>query len=123
VVALDPARWPAAVALAVPVTWLGAAGSVVNVVRDAPSRATGESVMLPPEFAGFSTAVRTLLPVLISMLATVPVVAMRVDPSIDTAVRALIGCALALTALGWWIRRRDQWRDQWTAAISGARPS
>jgi hypothetical protein len=123
VVAFDPARWPAALALAVPVTWLGAAGSVVNVVRDAPSRATGESVMLPPEFAGFSTAVRTLLPVLISMLATVPVVAMRADPSIDTGVRSLIGCALALTALGWWIRRRDQWRDQWTAAISGAKPS
>jgi hypothetical protein len=38
-------------------------------------------------------------------------------------VRSWVGTALALAALGWWIRRRDQWRDQWTNAMAGARPT
>lgn len=123
VVALfDADRLAAAVVLAAPMAWLGAAGAVVNIVRDAPSRATSDSVMMPPEFAGFGNAVRTLLPVLVSMLATVPVLVMRSDPSAGTTLRSLVGTALVLAALGWWVRRRDRWRAQMTEALAGVRP-
>jgi hypothetical protein len=122
VIALDPGRAPGALVLAAPVAWLGAAGAVVNIVRDSPTHASTESVMMPPEFAGFGTATRTLLPVLVSMIASVPVVVMRATPGPGAALRSLLAAALVLGAVAWWVRRRDRWRAQWTALLAGARP-
>lgn len=123
VIVVEPGRWPVALVLAVPVTWLGAAGAAVNVVRDATPRRRREGPALaPPEFAGFGTAVRTLFPVLVSMTAALPVLAVRSLPSADAVMRSLLGAALVLAAVGQWIRRRDRWRSRWDSLLAGARP-
>ncbi|MGH9271679.1 MAG: hypothetical protein ACRDZ2_10450, partial [Ilumatobacteraceae bacterium] len=124
-VALQPAAWAAALALAVSVTWLGIGGAVVSVVRDAPDPIAQPSAVMPPEMAGFASSVRLLLPVVVSALAAVPVIAVRADPTAGAVVRSVVGAAVALAALSWWVRRRDEWRQRWRAftAGNGRRPA
>lgn len=120
-VVVQPGAWAAALALGLPVTWLGVGGAVVSVVRDAPDPLAQPSAMMVPEMAGFASSVRLLVPVIVSVLATLPVLAVRTDPSAATVVRCLVGLALALAALLWWVRRRDDWRRRWRAFIGAGR--
>lgn len=118
---VEPAHAAAAVGLAIPVAWGGAIGPVVAAVLDAPTPIavadttlmgaprSGESTLVPPEFAGFSHAFSTFMPVVLSGLGVVPVLAMRVEPTATTAVRSAIGVALAIWLVTVWIRRRDGW--------------
>lgn len=111
----------AAIALAIPVTWAGAMGPVVATVLDAPAplaaadtTLTGaprnsESSLVPPEFAGISTAFRALLPVAISAVGVVPVFVMRYGPDAASAARSIVGVALFIAVVAWWIRRHDSW--------------
>ncbi len=119
-VALQPGAWAAALALAVPVTWLGVGGAVVSVVRDAPDPIAQPSAVMPPEMAGFTSSIRLLLPVVVSALAALPVLAMRAEPTAGAVLRSVIGAAVALAALLWWVRRRDEWLRRWRAFTSGA---
>ena len=48
-----------------------------------------ETSMVPPEFAGFSTVATTLLPVVISCVGILPVVVMRLDPTVATGPAAI----------------------------------
>ena len=77
--------------------------------------------MVPPEFAGFSTALRTLLPVAISAVATIPVFVARFDGTAADVGRSLLGLALftAITVL--WVRRRDPWGAKVRAFFEGGR--
>ena len=118
---LDPEHVVAAFAVAVPVLWGGALGPVVATVNDAPPSAAAatttlmgsardsEASLVPPEFAGFSTVATTLLPVVISCIGVVPVVLLRLDPTVATGVRAVIGVVLAIGLTVVWVRRRDTW--------------
>lgn len=107
----DPDRAVAAAALAVPITWAAAAGAVVSIVRDAPDplRVPASNAM-PPEFAGFASTIRLLWPLALSTLACAPVLAMRELPTAGTALRSAAALALFCAAVGWWVRRRDEWR-------------
>ena len=116
-----PALAVGALALALPTAAVGAVGPLVATVTDAARpaaiRATtltaaprGDSELLvPPEFAGFSTAIRTLLPVALSAAAAVPVLALRADPTAATASRVGVAAVLYVAAAIVWIRRRDAW--------------
>ncbi|MGK0276573.1 MAG: hypothetical protein ACI9N0_002967 [Ilumatobacter sp.] len=118
---LEPSQAVAAFAIALPATLAGAIGPVVAAVLDAPTpiavadtnimgtpRDTEQS-FVPPEFAGFSNAFSTFMPIVLTSLGLLPIVAMRADPSAGTAVRAAIGVALVLGMLVRWVQRRDQW--------------
>ena len=118
---LKPSHAAAAFAIALPATLAGAIGPVVGAVRDAPTpiavadtnimgtpRDTEQS-FVPPEFAGFSNAFSTFMPIILTSIGLLPIVAMRSDPSAGTAVRAAIGVALVLGVLVRWVERRDQW--------------
>lgn len=107
---LEPDAAAAAFCLAIPVAWVGACGAVVSTVRDMPDPVARNSPMVPPEFAGFSTAMRVLIPLAISTLAAVPVVALREDPTTETAGRSLVGLLLVAGACSWWVSRRDRYR-------------
>ncbi len=121
VTALEPAHAPAAFALAVPVVWTGAIGSVVTTIGDALRPASveetnvfgadrlAENPFAAPEFAGLSNVGRGLLPLILSAGATIPILAIDASPEPSTVVRILIGVALCLAVLVWWIRRRDRW--------------
>jgi hypothetical protein len=122
VAALEPGAAAAAFAVAVPVAWLGAAGGLVSVVRDAPDPAANESVLVPPEVAGMGNVLRALVPLVLSTAAALPVLALRESPGPGTVVRAVLGLLLALGLLAWWVLRRDEWRRRWRAFVAGARP-
>jgi hypothetical protein len=123
VAALEPGTTAAAFALAVPVTWVGAAGSVVNAVRDSSPTAATESVLVPPEFAGFGNAVKVLIPLVVSAVSAVAVLAVREQPGAGTVLRMVLLSVLVVAALGWWVRRRDDWRRSVQAFLAAGRPS
>jgi len=116
---VDPAAAAGLFAVAVPVAVAGAVGPVVATVTDAPAAMSSttlfgsprhaESTLMPPEFAGFGTIARTLLPMVLSAAGLVPVYAMRVRADPATAVRSWVGVALFVAGVLWWVRRRDAW--------------
>ena len=84
VAAAEPAAWAGALAVAIPIMWLGVGGAAVSILRDAPdplSPPVASSAAVPPEFAGFTSTFRAVWPIAISALATVPVLAMREQPT------------------------------------------
>ena len=107
---------PAAI-LALPTILAGAGGGVVSIVRDAPDPAKGSSqqAFVPPEMAGISSAMRIGLPVLISALAASTILLVRQaerlgNSPIGAALRGAVGACLLIFLIGYWVRRRDQWR-------------
>ena len=118
---IEPSHAGAAFAIALPTTLAGALGPAAGAVRDAPtpiavadtnimgSPRDSEQSFVPPEFAGFSNAFSTFMPVILTSLGILPIIAMRSDPSAGTAVRAAIGVALVLGLLVRWVQRRDHW--------------
>ena len=118
---MQPSHAPAAFALAIPLAWAGAIGAVVTTVRDAAQPASiaytsvlgadrgSESPFALPEFAGFSNVVSGAMPIVFSGVAAVPVYALSEQPSASTVLRSILGVALCLAMLCWWIVRRDRW--------------
>ena len=115
VAAIDPDQAAAAFALAVPVTWAGVAGAVVSVVRDAPDplAAPTASNIVPPEVAGFTSTIRLLWPLAISVVGVVPVALAVEFPSTESVVRGAVASLLLVLAVAFWVRRRDEWRRKW----------
>jgi len=117
--AIDPSLALGAFAVAVPMAWAGAMGAVVVTVLDAPTppRATtllgapadAESSFVPPEFAGFSTVLKAMLPVVISAVGTIPVFVARFSGDAASVGRSIVGLALFITVVVLWVRRRDPW--------------
>lgn len=120
----EPSAWRGALALALPVVWLGAGGAAISIVRDAPDplqpQGTSAAVM-PPEFAGFASTARLVWPVAVSAMATVPVLAVRDSPEPATIARSAAALVLVVVALLWWVRRRDEWRRRGRRFIDGGR--
>lgn len=116
---VEPGRAAVLFAVAIPVAAAGAAGPVVATVGDAPpaisstnlfgSPRSAEPTLMPPEFAGFGTVVRSLLPVVLSAAGLIPLFAVRAGDDVATVVRSWVGVVLFVAALLWWVRRRDAW--------------
>ncbi len=116
---VDPALAVGAFAIAIPMAWAGAMGPVVVTVLDAPTPISdttllgtprdSETSFVPPEFAGFSTVFKALLPVLISAVGTLPVFVARFSQDATSVSRSLIALALFIAAAVLWVRRRDPW--------------
>ena len=116
---VDPALAAGAFAIAIPMAWAGAMGPVVVTVLDAPTPISdttllgtprdSETSFVPPEFAGFSTVFKALLPVLISAVGTLPVFVARFSQDATSVSRSLIALALFIAAAVLWVRRRDPW--------------
>jgi hypothetical protein len=118
-VIVDPDLGAMAFAAAIPIVWAGALGPVVVTVLDAPSTPSpttllgtprnAETSFVPPEFAGFSTALKTLLPVVISAVGTVPVFVARFAGDASSVGRSLVALGLFTGLVVVWVRRRDPW--------------
>ncbi len=116
---VDPALAVGAFAIAIPMAWAGAMGPVVVTVLDAPTPISdttllgtprdSETSFVPPEFAGFSTVFKALLPVIISAVGTLPVFVARFSQDATSVSRSLIALALFIAAAVLWVRRRDPW--------------
>ena len=106
-----------AAVLALPMVWLGAGGAVVSIVKDAPDLASTavEQTMLPPEMSGLTTILRTLLPLIVSVLGSVGVLLVRSahrlhQNEVGSAIRVGVGQLMLAAFVGLWVRRRDIWR-------------
>jgi len=105
---------PAAI-LAIPLFLAGAAGGVISIVKDLPDpfSASNQQAFMPPEMAGMSTVLRTLIPLIVSGIGCAPVLILR-QAAINgenlpaAAARAAVGCALVVIALVTWVRKRDK---------------
>ena len=100
----------------------------MSIVKDAPdlSSARVEQTMLPPEMSGMTTIIRTLLPLIVSVIGSVGIVIVRAahtagTSTVGAAIRVTIGLLLltALTAL--WVQRRDQWRESFKNMMAEGR--
>ncbi len=116
---VDPDLGPLTFAVAIPMVWAGAMGPVVVTMLDAPTTPSPTTLMgtprdaetsfVPPEFAGFSTALRTLLPVIISGVGTIPVFVARFADDAASVGRSLVALTLFIAIVVLWVRRRDPW--------------
>ena len=121
---VEPQHAAAAFAIAVPTVWAGAIGPVISTVLDAAppvsdaglgmtgkptDTASREVSMMPPEFAGATNAFSTFMPVVVSALGLLPIVAMNAEPTIGMLIRVVIGLGLVLAMVVRWVRRRDRW--------------
>jgi len=118
-VVTDPNLGAMAFAVAVPMVWAGALGPVVVTMLDAPSAPSpttllgtprdAETSFVPPEFAGFSTALKTLLPVVISAAGTAPAYVARFTGDASSVGRSLVALGMFTGLVVVWVRRRDPW--------------
>ena len=115
--------------LAVPTVLGGAAGAAVSVVRDAPDPMsdTTQQTFMPPEMAGFSTMVRTIVPLVVSMVGAVSVLFVRAavqngtSSGVAAAVRAAVLVVLVVVAVVTWVRFRDRIRRSIRSFMSEGR--
>jgi hypothetical protein len=119
---VDPELAVAAFVLAVPITWAGMTGSVVNALRDDVTGPASDSVMMPPEMTGMKNVVVMLLPLIVSTLGCATILALRVDASIgsDAQLVALLGAFLA--GFAWWVRKRADLSKSWSTMKQEAMP-
>ena len=105
--------------LALPTVLAGAAGATINIVRDAPDPLAGSQTQnyMPPEMAGFTTVLKTLIPLVVSVVGAVTVLLVRSavekdgsDAAIGAAVRAAVMALLVVGGVAAWVRYRDRLR-------------
>jgi hypothetical protein len=115
VIVFEPDLWWGALAMSVPITWVGVSGAVISIVRDSPdplAPPTASSAAVPPEFAGFTSTIRLLYPLVISAACGLGVLAAREQPDLGTVVRMDVALLIVAVAITWWVRRRDEWRTK-----------
>jgi hypothetical protein len=92
----------------------GVAGAAINAVKGAPDPLGGanEALALPPEISGMGTVIRSAWPPAVSIIACLPVLALRygVENQSDilgNTLRAIGGVVILLVLVGGWVRQRD----------------
>lgn len=118
------ANFGAIAILALPVTMAGASGAVVSVVRDSTelmavqalkSAKSTNQPYVPPEMAGIGTAVRVLLPVVVSTAGAATLLFARATATGTAgggmsggALRGAVAATLVTAAVAAWVRHRDR---------------
>jgi hypothetical protein len=87
---------------------------------------TSQQTFMPPEMAGFSTVLRTLVPLAVSIAGALSIVLVREaveggNAAVSAAVRATIGVALLVAATALWVRHRDRMRRRFRAFMAEGR--
>jgi hypothetical protein len=92
----------------------GVAGATINSVKGAPDPIGGanQGLALPPEVSGMTTVIRSGWPPVVSILACLPVLALRygVEQQSDilgNTLRATGGVVILLVLVAGWVRQRD----------------
>jgi len=92
----------------------GVAGATINSVKGAPDPIGGanQGLALPPEVSGMTTVIRSGWPPVVSILACLPVLALRfgVEQQKDilgNTLRAVGGVVILLVLVAGWVRQRD----------------
>jgi hypothetical protein len=105
--------------VALPALWAAGAGAVISVVGEEPEMGPSDTnQMLPPEVAGMRLMFRTVWPVIVCCLGTLPVIGARsaasrdLSPAAGAAQAAMaVFVVVVLTVL--WLRFREPARAWW----------
>ena len=96
--------------------WAGACGAVVSVVRDSfdPVSPPAATVAVPPaEFAGFTSTLNMLIPLVASIVASLTPLAMRQSPTVAHGGADDRAQPARRRVAGRWVVRREAWREMW----------
>ena len=100
--------------LGIPALLGGVAGAAINSVQGAPDPLGGANagLALPPEVSGMGTVLRSAWPPAVSVVACLPVLALRhgVENQADAlgnTLRAVGGVIIMLVLVAGWVRQRD----------------
>lgn len=92
----------------------GVAGATINSVKGAPDPLSGanQGLSLPPEVSGMGTVIRSGWPPVVSIIACLPVLALRYGIENQTDIlgntlRATGGVVILLVLVAGWVRQRD----------------
>jgi hypothetical protein len=103
-----------AVLLGIIALWGGVAGATINSVKGAPDPLSGanQGLALPPEVSGMGTVIRSGWPPVVSIIACLPVLALRYGVENQTDIlgntlRATGGVVILLVLVAGWVRQRD----------------
>lgn len=103
-----------AVLLGIPALLGGVAGATINSVKGAPDPVGGamEGLALPPEVSGMGTVIRSAWPPAVSIIACLPVLALRHSIETQTDIlgntlRAVGGVVILVVLVSGWVRQRD----------------
>ncbi|MBI5089039.1 MAG: hypothetical protein HZB15_09335 [Actinobacteria bacterium] len=114
--------------LMLPTILAGAAGAAVSIVRDAPDpmSSTNQQSFMPPEMAGFTTVLRTLVPLIVVVAGGASVLVVREsvergDAALPSAIRSAVGVTLLVAATAVWVRHRDRMRQRFRAFMDEGR--
>jgi hypothetical protein len=120
---------PVSILLAIAAVYAGASGAAISIVRDAPDpmSSTNQEVYLPPEMAGFTTVIRTIIPLVISAAGAVMALGVRSaldngtsDP-LANAVRGCVAIVLLTIVAAVWVKYRDRARRKIRAFMAEGR--
>ena len=108
----------------------GMAGAVINAVKGAPDPLgdNAKHLFMPPEVAGMTTMTRAVFPVVVAILGSLPVIAVREavqngEHPVAAAVQMCVGVALLLFLVTGWVRQRDAIRRWWKKSIEESQQS
>ena len=120
---------PVALLLGLAAVLTGAAGAAISIVRDAPDPLAGNSqeVYLPPEMAGMTTVLRTLIPLIVSAVGAAMALGVRsaiadgrTDP-VGNAARGAVAAVLVAATVATWVRYRDRLRARFRSFMAEGR--
>jgi hypothetical protein len=116
-----------AAVLAWPALATGTAGAIINAVKGAPDPLgnTNKAMFMPPEVAGMTTMTRAVWPVVVAILGSLPVLAVRDavqhgNHPVAAAVRVTVGVGLLLFLVTGWVRQRDAIRRWWKQNVDAS---
>lgn len=103
--------------IGIPATMAGLAGAVINAVKGAPDPASeaNAGLFMPPEVSGMTTVIRAVWPPVVSIIGSVPVVALvkAVEKNQNvpgTMARTALGVFSVCFLTAGWVRQRDHIR-------------
>jgi hypothetical protein len=132
-VANDQQRLGAAAAvaaiMAIPTVFCGAAGAAISIVRDAPDPMsdTTQQTFMPPEMAGFTTVLRTIIPLAVASIGAVSLLVVREaalegsNTAVAASVRSAVLVTLVVAAVTTWVKYRDRIRRSIRSFMSAGR--
>jgi hypothetical protein len=114
----------AVLATGIAVALTGLAGGTVSVVMSVPTGSAMDG-LLPPEIAGMRIVLRSVWPMVLSCLGTIPLLfAYRAaDKNLDSTaglLRGLAGAALTVVAVAYWVRHREAAKKWWADQMKQA---
>jgi hypothetical protein len=103
---------------ALPAMWAAGAGAAISVAGEESEPTSNTNQMLPPEVAGMRLLVRSVLPVVICVAGTLPVIGARVADANDMAplggaLQGALGATLVIAGTAAWLRYREPAKIWW----------